>query len=374
MDGDQGNDYNDNVDEPNESLKEMDPTVHMCFDSMAEAKTFYTNYAIRRGFAVRTRTSKKDKDNNVYYLRIVCSREGKYVSSVKPVVKTLPSQINQCPAGITIAKKEDKWFIRIVVLDHNQDLCPNNSKLFAANRKLSMHAKHTLEVNNDAGVRLNKSFLSIVNDAGGYENMDFFERDARNYIGQHIRSLCKDGDGQADARSRAACEEFGDVVSFDTTYLTNKYDMPFAPFVGVNHHGHSILLGCGLLSSEDTASFVWLFQCWLRCMRNKSPQGIITDQCRAMANANEQVFPDTRHRWCLWHILKKLPEKLHGYRNNPVIKTELHALIYDCLCPIEFENGWKELLTKHGLEQNEWLCNLYEERHKWVPCYLKKDF
>jgi hypothetical protein len=28
-----------------------------------------------------------------------------------------------------------------------------------------------------------------------------------------------------------------------TTYLTNRYDMPFAPFVGVNHHGQSILLG-----------------------------------------------------------------------------------------------------------------------------------
>ncbi|XP_017434508.1 protein FAR-RED IMPAIRED RESPONSE 1-like [Vigna angularis] len=277
------------------------------------------------------------------------------------------------------------------------DLCPNNSNLFAANRKLSMQAKHTLEVNHDAGVRLNKSFLSIVNDVGGYENMDFVERDARNYIGQHRRSLCKDGDGQAllrqfssmkdrnneffydialdegnkicsvfwaDARSRAACEEFGDVVSFDTTYLTNKYDMPFAPFLGVNHHGNSILLGCGLLSSEDTISFVWLFQCWLRCMRNKSPQGIITNQCRAMANAIEQVFPDTRHRWCLWHILKKLPEKFHGYRNNPAIKSELHALIYDCGCPREFENGWEEVLTKHGLEQNEWLCNLYEERHK----------
>ena len=59
----------------------------------------------------------------------------------------------------------------------------------------------------------------------------------------------------ADARCRSAYEYFGDVVTFDTTYLTNKYDMPFAPFVGVNHHGQSILLGCGLLSSEDTKSF-----------------------------------------------------------------------------------------------------------------------
>ena len=48
-------------------------------------------------------------------------------------------------------------------------------------------------------------------------------------------------------------------MAFDTTYLTNKYDMPFAPFVGVNHHGQSILLGCGLVSNEDTITFVWLF-------------------------------------------------------------------------------------------------------------------
>ncbi|KAM1418356.1 hypothetical protein ACFXTO_022037 [Malus domestica] len=37
----------------------------------------------------------------------------------------------------------------------------------------------------------------------------------------------------ADTRSRAAYEEFGDVVTFGTMYLTNKYDMPFAPFVGL---------------------------------------------------------------------------------------------------------------------------------------------
>ena len=80
----------------------------------------------------------------------------------------------------------------------------------------------------------------------------------------------------ADARSRAMYESFGDVVSFDTTYLTNKYDMPFAPFVGVNHHGQSILLGCGLSSSEDTDTFVWLFKSWLSCMSNNPPKAIIT--------------------------------------------------------------------------------------------------
>ncbi|KAL7251565.1 hypothetical protein ACSBR1_013411 [Camellia fascicularis] len=61
----------------------------------------------------------------------------------------------------------------------------------------------------------------------------------------------------ADARGRAAYESFGDVVSFDSTYLTNKYDMPFAPFVGVNHLGQSILFGCGLLSNENIRTLIF---------------------------------------------------------------------------------------------------------------------
>lgn len=40
---------------------------------------------------------------------------------------------------------------------------------------------------------------------------------------------------------------FGDVINFDITYIKNKYSMPFAPFVEVNHHWQTILLGCALL-------------------------------------------------------------------------------------------------------------------------------
>ena len=45
----------------------------------------------------------------------------------------------------------------------------------------------------------------------------------------------------ANVRSRAVNKEFCDVITFDSTYLTNKYDMPFVAFVGVSHHGQSTL-------------------------------------------------------------------------------------------------------------------------------------
>jgi hypothetical protein len=62
-----------------------------------------------------------------------------------------------------------------------------------------------------------------------------------------------------DARCRVSYEDFGNMVIFNTTYLTNKYEMSFALFVRVNHHGQSILFGVALISSEDT-TFIWLFK------------------------------------------------------------------------------------------------------------------
>ena len=114
----------------------------------------------------------------------------------------------------------------------------------------------------------------------------------------------------ADARSRAAYESFKDVISFNSTYLTNKYNMSFAPFVGVNHHGQSILFGCGLLSREDIETYVWLFKSWLECMHGRAPKAILTYQCRSMQGVVTQVFPESHHRLCRWHIMKKIPEKL----------------------------------------------------------------
>ena len=177
----------------------------------------------------------------------------------------------------------------------------------------------------------------------------------------------------ANARSRAACHDFGDV-SFDTTYLTNKYDMPFAPFVGVNHHGQSILLGCGLLSSENTTTFVWLFQCWLWCMSNKARQGIVTEQCQATKNAIFIIFSNTCHRWCLWHIMKKIHEKLSGYIEYKGIKKSLKGVVYEPKHVVEFESEWANFISTFELSSNEWLGSLYADRERWVPTFLKHRF
>ena len=48
---------------------------------------------------------------------------------------------------------------------------------------------------------------------------------------------------------------FGDAVSFDTTFSTNEFQMPFAPFIGVNHHKQTVLFGAALLYNEPADTF-----------------------------------------------------------------------------------------------------------------------
>ncbi|XP_022876838.1 protein FAR-RED IMPAIRED RESPONSE 1-like [Olea europaea var. sylvestris] len=260
----------------------MVPKVGMTFNEEKELWDFYKGYAYYVGFPVRRRNSKKGDDGKMKYVTFTCSREDYH--------------------GI--------WRINKVHLDHKHKTSPSKSRLYRFNWELSSHVKQKLEVNDMVGIPLHKSYNSVVVEAGGYENITCVEKDCRNYVEQVKRLRLGEGDAAAiqpyfsrmqahcsgfyfsidledesrlrnvfwaDNRCREAYKEFGDVVTFDTTYLTNKYDMPFVPFVGVNHHGQSTLLGCGLLSNEDTNTFVWLFRTWLQCMYGKAPHRIITN-------------------------------------------------------------------------------------------------
>ncbi|XP_021737184.1 protein FAR1-RELATED SEQUENCE 6-like [Chenopodium quinoa] len=141
-----------------------------------------------------------------------------------------------------------------------------------------------------------------------------------------------------DGRSRVAYEEFGDVVCFDATYLTNEYELPFTNFVGVNHHGQSILLGCALVSREDCDTFQWIFKQWLCSMNNRASLAILTDQAAAMRKPLEEVMPNTRHRWCIWHIMRKIPEILGSCKRYKDFKSVLKRIVYESFTIMEFES------------------------------------
>ncbi|XP_022859837.1 protein FAR1-RELATED SEQUENCE 5-like [Olea europaea var. sylvestris] len=359
----------------------------VCYLSMKKiCITSTKKYAYAVGFPVKKRNSKKGEDGVLRYLTLTCSREGRLNGNTSSSLKPQPTVKMGCKARIAASLDIlGNWRINAVHLEYNHETSPSKFRLYRCNRTLTAHVKKKLEVNDLARIPLHKSYNFAVVEAGGYENMTCIEKDCWNYV-ERVRQL-RLGEGDAVAiqsyfsrmqaqynRCRLVYKEFDDVVTFDTTYLTNKYDLPFAPFVGVNHHGQSTLLGCGLLSNEDTETFVWLFRTWLQCMYGEAPQAIITDQDRAMQNAIEIVFPKTKHRWCLWHILKKLLEKFGYHVDKGLIFGAIHELVYDSQLEQEFEEGWMAMINTYSLQQNNWLSGLYENRGRWVPCFLKITF
>ncbi|RYQ86306.1 hypothetical protein Ahy_B10g105975 [Arachis hypogaea] len=270
-------------------------------------------------------------------------------------------------------------------------------------RELSMSIRRTIENNEEAGIRPSKTYQSFVAAAGGHRELNFIEKDVRNYITREVRNVSEQEDAKefgkyflrmkeknpnfffeleleedqsiklafwADARSRAAFEYFRDVISFDTTYNTNRYNLVCGSFVGVNHHGQSTLLGCSLMKNEEIESFKWLFQCWLRCMGGNTPKGFLTDQCASMKRALEACMPTTVHRWCIWHIMKKIPSKLNGYKGHADIEQEMSQVVWNSHSKDSFDRNWNDFLLNFGLADKKWLSDLYEDRHIWVPIYL----
>nr|XP_011468528.1 PREDICTED: protein FAR1-RELATED SEQUENCE 5-like [Fragaria vesca subsp. vesca] len=149
--------------------------------------------------------------------------------------------------------------------------------------------------------------------------------------------------------------------------------MIFAPFVGVNHHGQTTVFGCAFLSDETFDSFVWLLNTWLAAMPRGAPNVIITDQDQAMSKAIAHVLPNTFHRYCIWHILKKFPEKTNAAFMKNYYEF-FKKCIWDSECPEEFEKRWFEELENSEQTNNEWLGKMYELREKWIPAYVKKYF
>lgn len=311
------------------------PHVGMAFGSAKELIHHCHEYGKFVGFQIRIRSSEKkhsgngDRDrvegsrsvcdfSDYKKLRLECSKSGKFRSKSNNPQRAPSTVITGCQFKVNASLHSDGlWKLTTVILSHNHPCAPEDSRFMTNYRYISEENRRAILNNDKAGVPIAKNFNSFIVQYGSHDQVPFSEKDCRNLISKARKLNLMDGDFVAmrryfesmssdkanffymydtdetgtltnvfwaDGRSRAAYQDFGDVVSFDTTYVSNRYKMPFAPFIGVNHHGQSILFGCALLGREETQNFVWLFKAWLTCMSGKAPKAILTDQCKAIGS------------------------------------------------------------------------------------------
>ncbi|XP_010930278.1 protein FAR1-RELATED SEQUENCE 6 isoform X2 [Elaeis guineensis] len=378
------------------------PQVGMTFRSYDEVSEFYRQYGRHVGFDVRLKRTTLNKAGQYYTVEFMCSRGGK--GRTDPSYLARPTAKTNCQATILLKLHGDGLLhVKKVNLEHNHPVDPSMVKLKKHKRKMSSGMGEHHEENEKSIIRrirrCQPSFhegcaegLTSGEDCEalsrrGHLMLQSGDADAMYKFFMHMQtqnpnffySIDFDGEGRlrnllwVDAMSRAAYKYFGDVLLFDTTYLTNDYDLPLVLFLGVNNHSQLILLGCGLLSEETAETYFWLFKTWLACMSSHPPNALITDHCEAIKNAAAKVFPGACHRLCLWQVMKRISETLKGNERCKEIKKALEKVIYSSYRANEFEEDWIKTSEKYGLD-NEWLSWLYENRHSWVPLYLKDTF
>ncbi|XP_019189844.1 PREDICTED: protein FAR1-RELATED SEQUENCE 4-like [Ipomoea nil] len=170
-----------------------------------------------------------------------------------------------------------------------------------------------------------------------------------------------------------------DCLNFCTSYNSIRqdcshvgwYSMVFVPFTGVDNHKRCITFGAGLLTKEDVDSYSWLLEKFT-CAMGKTPMCVVTDQNSATRIAIQQVLPECRHRYFMWHIMTKVNEKFGGELAKVTeFRKKLNAIVSnEGIHSVEFEAQWQLLMDEYNLSNHRWFCKMFAERESWIPAFF----
>ncbi|KAI5411086.1 protein FAR-RED ELONGATED HYPOCOTYL 3 [Lathyrus oleraceus] len=380
----------------------LEPLSGMEFESHGEAYSFYQEYARSMGFNTAIQNSRRSKTSREFIdAKFACSRYGTKREYDKSFNRPRARQNKQesenstgrrscsktdCKASMHVKRRSDgKWVIHSFVKEHNHELLPAQAVSEQTRRMYAVMARQFAEYKTVVGIKSEKNPFEKGRNLGlefgeAKLMLDFFiqmQNMNSNFFyavdlgeDQRLKSLL-----WIDAKSRYDYINFCDVVSFDTTYVRNKYKMPLVIFVGVNQHYQFILLGCALISDESATTFSWLLRTWLKGVGGQVPKVIITDHDMTLKSVISDIFPSACHCVCLWHIMGKVSENL-----APVIKkhenfmAKFEKCVFRSLTSDDFDNRWEKILDRFELRQDECMLSLYEDRKLWAPTFMKDVF
>ncbi|XP_027343015.1 protein FAR1-RELATED SEQUENCE 5-like [Abrus precatorius] len=345
--------------------------VGLQFNTLEEAwKYWITGFGVRKQYYNRRKV-----DGVISSCRYVCCKEGHRKDDKRnlTVTKHRAETRTDCLVRITLLLGcNNKYVVHEFVEEHNHPLqLPETTHMLASHRKITEVQAHQIDLAESSGLRQKSSFQLMSTLAGHRANVGYTPLDAKNYLKSKrqwgmlygevgylmeyfqrqlienpsfFHAYQMDVEEQitnvfwADAKMVIDYGCFGEVISLDTTYCTNRANRP--------------------LTAE---SFKWLFETFLEAHNQKQPQTIFTDQDQAMAKAIVQVMPHTHHALCTWHLMQNGIKHLGNLmRGETHFLRDLKKCMYDYDSSIEFEGAWRRFIT----EYNE----------KWASCYLKDVF
>ncbi|XP_048535844.1 protein FAR1-RELATED SEQUENCE 5-like [Triticum urartu] len=406
------------------------PQIGMIFKSQVESWLFWVAYGGRVGFDVRKRYTNVSKfDGKVTSCRHVCANEGHRKKTQRESIRKCfrAETRTDCKARTTLTLDRESGNLEVtdVVIEHNHLLhLPQTRHLMVSQRKISEFQAYEIEAADDSGIRPKAAYELATRQVGGPLNLSYTCRDHRNLLqSKRQRELAFGQSGSmlkyfrgkvaenpsfqytlqldceenisnifwADAKMMLDYAHFGDVVTFDTTFGTNKEYRPFGLFLGLNQFRETTVFGAALMFDETFASFKWLFETFLGAHNGRQPRTIYTDQDYAMGRAVEDVFTEAYHGLCTFHIMQNAVKHLSPIKGEDEdegeekeegegkdedeeshILTDFSACMYGYEDKVEFEEAFANMRLK--MHKQTWFDSIYKVKEKWAECFMRDVF
>ncbi|CAN1121073.1 Putative protein FAR1-RELATED SEQUENCE 10 [Linum perenne] len=402
------------------------PYVGQIFKSDEDAFEYYSNFARKNGFSIRKARSTESQNLGIYRRDFVCYRSGFNQPRKKANVehpRDRKSVRCGCDAKLYLTKEivdgVAQWYVSQFSNVHNHELLEDDQvRLLPAYRKIQEADQERILLLSKAGYPVNRIVKVLELEKGVQPGqLPFIEKDVRNFVRTckktvqendvfltekkdndmlELLEACKamlerDADFAYDytadvnekieniawayGDSVRAYTLYGDVVHFETTYRSITYGLLLGVCFGMDNNGKAVLLGCFLLQVESTHSFAWALQTFIRFMRGRHPQTILTDIDSGLRDAIARELPDTKHVICPWHVISKLSSwftLLLGQQYGD-FKAEFHIISH--LEGIEeFEHQWNIFVGRFGLVLEKHIALLYSYRGSWSMAYIRGCF
>lgn len=402
------------------------PYVGMIFKSDDDAFEYYGNFARKHGFSIRKERSRLSPQLGIYKRDFVCYRSGFAPMRKKASVehhRDRKSVRCGCDGKMYLSKEvvdgDSHWCVVQFSNVHNHELLEDDQvRLLPAYRKIQEADQERILLLSKAGFPIHR-IVKVLELEKGIQGgqLPFLERDVRNFV-QNRKKVVQENDALLTEKREndtmellEACKVakesdenfvydftvdenekienvawsygdsvslnsmFGDVVYFETTYRSITYGMLFGAWFGIDSNGRPIFFGCVLLQDETPQSFSWALQTFVRFMKGRCPQTILTDLDPGLRDAIATELPSTKHVTSIGTILPKVSSwfSLQLGSQYAEFRSEFDAL-YRVETTDDFELRWNELISMFGLSSDKHIVLLYSARTSWALSYMRGYF
>ncbi|KAJ9556267.1 hypothetical protein OSB04_010881 [Centaurea solstitialis] len=194
-------------------------------------------------------------------------------------------------------------------------------------------------------------------------------------------------------------KEFGDSISIDGTFRTNRYVAflfsqyfyacyaVFFPFTAIDNHKKFVIVGSALICNKKIKKHEWVLSAFLKA-HGKKPLFVMTDKCPTLKQVTD--ITESNHRLCIWHIMKNMhgrvcviksmcffhssdfTMRIYIFKRQLNFPKNIHKFVWDVnIEPEVFNSCWHDIIDEFQLHSNGWMRHMFDIRDSWIPVYYK---